>query len=129
MTVDPVDECTFWFTQEYYSATSAANWATRIGSFKIPTCSKGPTGTVQGTVTSGGGSALQGATVHVGAYTTTTNSLGFYQIAVPPGDYDVYAEMFGYTPSTPVSVNVVEDETMSWTSSSPRPRRRPWTAT
>ena len=111
MSVDPVDECTFWYTQEYYSATSAADWATRIGSFKIPTCSKGPTGTVQGTVTSGGGSPLQGATVHVGAFSATTNSSGFYQIAVAPGDYDVYAEAFGYTPSTPVPVNVVEDET------------------
>jgi hypothetical protein len=38
MTVDPVDDCTFWYTQEYYSTTSSFNWRTRIGSFKFDTC-------------------------------------------------------------------------------------------
>ena len=38
MTVDPVDDCTFWYTQEYYATTSQFNWRTRIGSFKFPTC-------------------------------------------------------------------------------------------
>jgi hypothetical protein len=37
MSVDPVDGCTFWFTGEYY-ATTGANWQTRIGSFKFPSC-------------------------------------------------------------------------------------------
>ncbi len=34
MTVDPVDDITFWYTNEYYSATGA-NWQTRIGSFRL----------------------------------------------------------------------------------------------
>ena len=38
MDVDPVDDCTFWYTTEYYATTSAANWATRIASFKFPNC-------------------------------------------------------------------------------------------
>jgi uncharacterized repeat protein (TIGR01451 family) len=42
MTVDPVDDCTFWYTQEYYSTISAFNWRTRIGSFKFPTCTTTP---------------------------------------------------------------------------------------
>ncbi len=42
MTVDPVDDCTFWFTNEYYAATSSANWRTRIGSFKFPSCGAPP---------------------------------------------------------------------------------------
>jgi hypothetical protein len=37
MSVDPVDDCTFWFTTEYYLTTSN-NWQTRIGSFKFPGC-------------------------------------------------------------------------------------------
>ena len=37
MSVDPVDDCTFWFTSEYY-ITTGTNWNTRIGSFKFPTC-------------------------------------------------------------------------------------------
>jgi hypothetical protein len=37
MSVDPVDDCTFWYTNEYYETTSN-NWQTRIGSFKFPSC-------------------------------------------------------------------------------------------
>jgi hypothetical protein len=36
--VDPVDECTFWYTNEYFAASSPNGWTTRIGSFKFPSC-------------------------------------------------------------------------------------------
>ncbi|HUW53595.1 MAG TPA: hypothetical protein VMV99_09310 [Rhodanobacter sp.] len=38
MTVDPTDDCTFWYTTEYLQTTGAFNWNTRIGSFKFPGC-------------------------------------------------------------------------------------------
>jgi hypothetical protein len=38
MSIDPSDDCTFWYSQEYYTANSSANWATRINSFKFPGC-------------------------------------------------------------------------------------------
>ena len=38
LTIDPVDDCTFWFTGEYYSTTAQFNWRTRIGSFKFAEC-------------------------------------------------------------------------------------------
>jgi len=38
MTVDPLDDCTFWYTNEYYSVSSLRNWRTRIASFKFPSC-------------------------------------------------------------------------------------------
>jgi hypothetical protein len=38
LSVDPVEECTFWYTQEYYATTSAAGWQTKIGSFRLPGC-------------------------------------------------------------------------------------------
>jgi len=41
MSVDPVDNCTFWYVNEYYSSQSngsVGNWQTRIGSFKFPSC-------------------------------------------------------------------------------------------
>jgi len=42
MTVDPVDDCTFWYVNEYYTAagqaSSTAGWQTRIASFKLPGC-------------------------------------------------------------------------------------------
>ena len=36
--LDPVDNCTFWYTQEYTNSTSSANWATRIVAFKFNGC-------------------------------------------------------------------------------------------
>lgn len=38
MTLDPTDDCTFWFANEYEATTGAFNWSTRIASFKFPTC-------------------------------------------------------------------------------------------
>lgn len=38
LTLDPVDDCTFWYTSEYYASTSQFNWRTRIGSFKFAEC-------------------------------------------------------------------------------------------
>ncbi|PYM96899.1 MAG: hypothetical protein DME04_00375 [Candidatus Rokuibacteriota bacterium] len=37
MSVDPADDCTFWYTGEYYT-TRGTQWRTRIGSFKLPGC-------------------------------------------------------------------------------------------
>lgn len=38
MSVDPVDQCTFWFTTEYYATSSTAGWSTRICSFTFDDC-------------------------------------------------------------------------------------------
>jgi hypothetical protein len=38
MTVDPVDDCTFWYTTEYLKTSGTFNWSTRIASFKFPGC-------------------------------------------------------------------------------------------
>src|SRR5207247_4929478 len=79
MTVDPVDDCTFWYTQEYYSTTSSFNWRTRIGNFKFPNCTPGPHGTLTGTVTDAGTSApIAGASVQAGVFSTITNGSGVY---------------------------------------------------
>jgi len=38
MTVDPADDCTFWYTQEYIQSTGSFNWNTRIANFSFPNC-------------------------------------------------------------------------------------------
>jgi hypothetical protein len=38
MSVDPVDDCTFWFTTEYIQTTGSAPWQTRIASVKLRDC-------------------------------------------------------------------------------------------
>jgi hypothetical protein len=42
ISVDPSDDCTFWFTSEYLAANGSFNWHTRIGSFKFPSCTGQP---------------------------------------------------------------------------------------
>ncbi len=34
MTVDPEDDCTFWYTTEYYSTNSSFNWRTRVAELR-----------------------------------------------------------------------------------------------
>jgi hypothetical protein len=43
LTVDPVDDCTFWYTQEYYPESADFDWHTRIGSFRFEGCGALPT--------------------------------------------------------------------------------------
>jgi hypothetical protein len=41
LTVDPTDNCTFWYVNRYYLANQTGNemnWDTRIGNFKLATC-------------------------------------------------------------------------------------------
>lgn len=38
LNVDPTDDCTFWYTNEYVQTTGSAPWMTIIGSFTIPEC-------------------------------------------------------------------------------------------
>jgi len=38
LTVDPIDDCTFWYTSEYYATNGQFNWRTRIGNFKFAEC-------------------------------------------------------------------------------------------
>ena len=39
ISVDPVHDCIFYYTQEYIKTTGSFNWNTRIASFKFPNCS------------------------------------------------------------------------------------------
>jgi hypothetical protein len=42
MAIDPTDDCTFWYTNEYLQANGAFNWSTRIASFSFPSCAAAP---------------------------------------------------------------------------------------
>lgn len=114
LAVDPVDGCTFWYTNEYVQTTGSAPWRTRIGSFQLPGCGGPTTGTLQGTVTDASTSAaLSGATVTIaGGASTTTNGSGFYQFTnVAPGTYSVTASATGHNSNTANGVSVTSGNT------------------
>jgi hypothetical protein len=111
MSIDPVDDCTFWYTQEY--STGGWNWATNISAFKFPACSIGPTGTLNGTVYDSVTLApIVGATVSAtnGTITqnTTTGAGGIYSMTLPisPPNYSVTANAFGYGSANAPSVTI-----------------------
>jgi hypothetical protein len=40
MSVDPSDDCTFWYTNQYYQATASGSWRTRVGTFRSEQCGR-----------------------------------------------------------------------------------------
>jgi hypothetical protein len=66
LTVDPVDDCTFYYTNEYYPTTTSFNWRTRIGYFKFAECTAPQKGTAHFVVTAcNGGAAIANASVTI----------------------------------------------------------------
>lgn len=41
LTVDPTDDCTFWFSEEYQKQNGGFDWSTAIGTFSFPGCGGG----------------------------------------------------------------------------------------
>ncbi len=111
MAVDPVDDCTFWYTTEYIQTTGAIPWQTRVASFKFPNCVTGPSGTLNGSVTDANTLApINGANVFADGgydYSATTNTSGAYTLTVAEDTYTVTASVFGYLPDTVTGVTVV----------------------
>ena len=111
LSVDPVDDCTFWYTTEYLVANSGY-WLTRIGSFKFPSCGA-PKGTIAGFVynsvtnqpVAGVPLLVEGASYN---FSTTTDEAGHFSIDLIDGSYDLTAGPFlpGY-PGTDTATDVV----------------------
>jgi len=73
MQVDPVDDCTFWYTQEYMKTTGSFNWNTRIAKLQVPGL---PGGTPTPDYTIGASpSSLPSLKVEMELFTITVTSL------------------------------------------------------
>ena len=113
MGVDPDDDCTFWYTQEYVAETGENTWTTRIGAFRFPNCSIGPRGIIQGAVINASNSdPIGGAVIVATNHTTRTGSTttgpdGLYSVFLAEDTYDVTASAFGFLPQTITAVQVI----------------------
>jgi hypothetical protein len=89
LTVDPVDDCTFYYTNEYYQTTSQFNWRTRIGYFKFAECTAPQKGTAHFVVTAcSGGAPVSNASVSIdGRPYGATLSDGSYDATLPTGSH------------------------------------------
>ena len=117
MTVDPVDDCTFWYTQEYIQTTGTAPWQTRIASFKFPNCALGPQGTLAGVIINTATSApIVGAAIQATASVTQSGATspaagGAYSMLLLTGTYTVTASAFGFLPKTVSGVSISQNAT------------------
>jgi hypothetical protein len=99
MSVDPTDDCTFWYTNEYYAATGLV-WKTRIGAFKFPSCTL-TSGTLVVTVTDCSGAAVKNAVVNIDSHDYgVTPATGIFNAYLAPGSHSVYATYSGNTSTT-----------------------------
>jgi subtilisin-like proprotein convertase family protein len=117
LSVDPADDCTFWFTSEYYTAASQASssvgWLTRIGTFLLPGCTPAEKGTIEGTVRNAQtGLPIPGALVQTtNGYVRTTGAAGTYSMDVAADTYTMVASFPGYTSDTAAGVTVTNGNT------------------
>lgn len=72
MSIDPIDDCTFWYTGQYLKASGTFNWSTRITSFKMPNC------------TGSGGTALA-ISSQPASTTVTAGSVASFTVAASGG--------------------------------------------
>jgi hypothetical protein len=77
MTVDPVDECTFYYTNEYLKTTGGLNWSTKVGKFSFPGCGQPADFSISATpasmsLTQGGSSQSVISTTKVGSASTVS---------------------------------------------------------
>ncbi len=101
ISLDPVDDCNFWYTNQYYSSSSTSRWQTRIASFKFPSCG---TGILSGTVTNQqSGIPISGALVTAqrqsstnALSTVTTNANGHFTVSLYSDIYTVTATAYNY---------------------------------
>lgn len=118
LTVDPADDCTFWYTGEYYTAAGQAaspvGWQTRIGSFKFAQCTAPAKGTARFTVTNCT-SAVTTANASVAidgvAYGVTATD-GTYDATLAPGAHTYSITKPGGSVATG-NFNVTEGDTTS----------------
>jgi hypothetical protein len=107
MSVDPVDDCTFWYANQYYPVTSDRGWHTRISAFRFPDCARG---TLAGTITDARGAApVAGARAWVdaaGSAAARTGSDGVYRLGLRAGAYTLTVDAYGYTPTQVAAVVV-----------------------
>jgi hypothetical protein len=118
MTLDPIDQCTFYYTNEYLPNDGAFNWATKVASYRFPSCVSAPAwGTVRGVVTSSPtNKRLSGVIVTLNnGYAGATNANGVYSFLAPPGTYTATATDpdRNCNASSPVNVIVTSGNTVT----------------
>jgi hypothetical protein len=108
ISVDPVDDCTFWYTTEYLKTNGTFNWSTRIANFQFAGCNAAPDFSLSATpasqtVTAGNSTSYTVTVTPSGGYTGTVS---FRVAGLPSGATGTF---------TPGSVTTSGSSTLSVT--------------
>ena len=110
ISIDPIDDCTFWYTNEYEATSGSFNWSTRVGSFKFANCgSTAPDFYLSGnpgsqTVVQGKSAAY---TVSVTAFNGYSGTVAFTVSGCPTGGTCTLSPTSSGPPSYPSSTLTV----------------------
>ena len=74
MQIDPSDDCTFWYTDQYIPSNGSFNWSTRLATFRFPSCGANLAATTTTLFASPAGASTYGNAVQLTA--TVTGSGG-----------------------------------------------------
>src|SRR5438552_1879821 len=119
MAIDPVDDCTFWYTTEYLTASGTFNWHTRVGTFKFANCTNLPPPTVvaidpvNGSSAGGTSVIITGMAFQSGA-TATIGGVALTGVIVT-GDTTLTGTTGAHAPSTGNAVVVINPDSQSTT--------------
>lgn len=107
MSIDPVDQCTFWMTNEYVETTGTFEWNTRVCSFKFDSCSADPTFTLGGDnlsqrVCTASGAVLNPINLAIGSIQGFNGSVNLSYQGLPAG----FAGGFSANPVTAPGASV-----------------------
>lgn len=123
MTIDPVDDCTFWYTSEFLKTSGTFNWSTRISSFKFVSC--GSTGGEPGFslgITPASRTVTQGQSTTFDAAVTSQNGYagnGSFSVTGLPANTTASWSPAGYTGGSGAAVLTVDTTATTPTGSYP----------
>jgi uncharacterized membrane protein len=116
ISVDPVDDCTLWYTTEYEQANGTFNWSTRIANFKLGTCGSVQTPDYAVSATPSSQTVTQGGSANYTATVTPSNgftgTVSFNVTGLPTGAGATF---------TPTTVTTSGSTTMNVTTSASTP--------
>ncbi|HOC43163.1 MAG TPA: hypothetical protein PKJ99_09125 [Thermoanaerobaculales bacterium] len=104
MNVDPIDDCTFWYVNQYLPATSSSGWRLQIGAFRFDQCGTPDfyLGATPGTAQICAGADAQ-YTINVGAVGGFGSAVTLAAAGGPPGS----TADFSINPVAPPSASVL----------------------
>lgn len=116
ISVDPVDDCTMWYTTEYEQLNGTFNWSTRVGNFKLGTCGTVASPDYSIAATPSSQTVIQGGSTSYTATVTPSNgftgTVTFAVAGLPAGAAATF---------TPTSVTTSGSTTMNVTTSATTP--------